>query len=62
MDRPELGFAAKECCRRMAAPTTADWVTWSCARGAFTTSRARTTGRLSALTSMRTSLGACLPG
>eukprot|EP00969_Alexandrium_andersonii_P184195 8138491-Alexandrium_andersonii.AAC.1 len=24
MDRPDFGFAAKECCRRMAAPTTAD--------------------------------------
>eukprot|EP00969_Alexandrium_andersonii_P234238 10342193-Alexandrium_andersonii.AAC.1 len=25
MDRPDLGFAAKACCRRMAAPTTTDW-------------------------------------
>eukprot|EP00969_Alexandrium_andersonii_P048541 2129199-Alexandrium_andersonii.AAC.1 len=25
MDRPDLGFAATECCRRMAAPTTTDW-------------------------------------
>eukprot|EP00969_Alexandrium_andersonii_P090465 3993991-Alexandrium_andersonii.AAC.1 len=25
MDRPDLGFVAKECCRGMAAPTTADW-------------------------------------
>eukprot|EP00969_Alexandrium_andersonii_P328536 14517208-Alexandrium_andersonii.AAC.1 len=25
VDRPDLGFAAKECCRRMAAPTTTDW-------------------------------------
>ena len=25
MDRPDLGFAAKECCRKMATPTTVDW-------------------------------------
>eukprot|EP00969_Alexandrium_andersonii_P285014 12599744-Alexandrium_andersonii.AAC.1 len=25
LDRSDLGFAAKECCRRMSAPTTADW-------------------------------------
>ena len=25
MDRPDLGFAAKECCRRMSAPSTQDW-------------------------------------
>eukprot|EP00969_Alexandrium_andersonii_P211678 9349463-Alexandrium_andersonii.AAC.1 len=24
-DRPDLGFSAKECCRRMAAPATTDW-------------------------------------
>eukprot|EP00974_Lingulodinium_polyedra_P120394 11174839-Lingulodinium_polyedra.AAC.1 len=25
MDRPDLGFAAKECCRRMSCPTEEDW-------------------------------------
>eukprot|EP00969_Alexandrium_andersonii_P124587 5506173-Alexandrium_andersonii.AAC.1 len=25
MDRPDLGFSAKECCRRMSAPTSTDW-------------------------------------
>eukprot|EP00969_Alexandrium_andersonii_P039279 1721684-Alexandrium_andersonii.AAC.1 len=25
MDRPDLGFAAKECCRRMSAPVSTDW-------------------------------------
>eukprot|EP00969_Alexandrium_andersonii_P169316 7485076-Alexandrium_andersonii.AAC.1 len=25
LDRPDLGFAAKECCRRMSAPTSHDW-------------------------------------
>eukprot|EP00969_Alexandrium_andersonii_P294285 13007276-Alexandrium_andersonii.AAC.1 len=25
LDRPDLGFSAKECCRRMAAPATTDW-------------------------------------
>ena len=25
MDRPDLGFAAKECCRKMAEPSTLDW-------------------------------------
>eukprot|EP00969_Alexandrium_andersonii_P299907 13257807-Alexandrium_andersonii.AAC.1 len=25
MDRPDLGFAAEECCRRMAAPLATDW-------------------------------------
>eukprot|EP00975_Prorocentrum_lima_P012527 2655994-Prorocentrum_lima.AAC.1 len=25
MDRPDLSFAAKECCRRMSSPTEEDW-------------------------------------
>ena len=25
LDRPDLAFAAKECCRRMASPSTLDW-------------------------------------
>eukprot|EP00969_Alexandrium_andersonii_P301842 13342748-Alexandrium_andersonii.AAC.1 len=25
--RPDVGFPAKECCRRMSAPTSADWAT-----------------------------------
>ena len=26
LDRPDIGCAAKECCRRMSAPTTQDWL------------------------------------
>eukprot|EP00969_Alexandrium_andersonii_P259058 11454136-Alexandrium_andersonii.AAC.1 len=59
LDRPDLGFAAKECCWRMAAPTTTDWaalvrlIRYLIARPSWTK------GPLSARTSIRTSPGAC---